>query len=272
LFGPDSVTWRVNREAALLLGGGRALLLEVAHPLVAAGVEAHSNFRTQPLQRLSRTLELMLTLTFADAAHAIAAVRQIERVHAHVHGRLETAIGPFPRGTPYDANDPELLFWVHATLVDTALLVYERLVARLTRRECTQYYEESKIAARLFGIPEPLIPRDLTAFRAYMRRMVSSDTLAVGPASREIAASILQPPVALPLRPAFRLVNFFTVALLPPILRERYELPWGWTGDAALQAVTKATRSLLPLLPDLMRALPHARRPSFGAQGMHDKK
>src|SRR5512147_235711 len=115
LFGPQSLSWRVNRETALLLGGGRALLLQVAHPLVAAGVAAHSQFQHAPLERLWRTLDLMLTITFADAAHAVAAVRQIERVHAAVRGRLDSNVGPFPRGTCYDANDPELLLWVHAT-------------------------------------------------------------------------------------------------------------------------------------------------------------
>jgi uncharacterized protein (DUF2236 family) len=260
LFGPDSVTWRVNREAVLLLGGGRALLLQVAHPLVAAGVAAHSEFRSAPLERLRRTLDLTLTITFADAASAIAAVRQIEQVHTHVRGRLTTDVGPFRSGTPYDASDPALLLWVHATLVDTALLVYERFVGPLPRSARARYYEESKIAARLFGIPDELIPPSLTDFRSYMKRMISSDVLAVGNASREIAASILHPPVALPLQPAFRIANLFTVGLLPPPLRARYGLTWGRTSEAALHALTTTTRSLLPLLPDLMRALPHARQ------------
>lgn len=260
LFGPDSVTWRVNREAVLLLGGGRALLLQVAHPLVAAGVAAHSEFRRAPLQRLWRTLDLMLTITFADATHAIAAVRRIERVHARVRGRLAADVGPFRRGTPYDASDPALLLWVHATLVDTALLVYERFVGPLPRSARARYYEESKIAARIFGIPDELIPSSLTDFHSYMKRMISSDVLAVGNASREIAASILHPPVALPLQPAFRIANLFTVGLLPSPLRERYRLTWGRTSEAALQMAAKTARSLMPLLPDLMRALPHARQ------------
>src|SRR5436309_8596940 len=88
LFGPGSVTWRVNREGALLLGGGRALLLQVAHPLVAAGVAAHSRFRSEPLTRLRRTLDRMLTIVFGDAVEALAAVRDIERVHSRVRGAL----------------------------------------------------------------------------------------------------------------------------------------------------------------------------------------
>ena len=158
LFGPGSVTWRVNREAVLLLGGGRALLLQVAHPLVAAGVAAHSEFRAHPLRRLWRTLDLMLTLAFADGATALGAVRTIEGVHARVHGVLEEPSGPFPRGTRYDANDPALLLWVYATLVDTALVVYERFVEPLAVDGRAAYYDGSKIGGRLLGIPEAMMP------------------------------------------------------------------------------------------------------------------
>ena len=261
LFGPESVTWRVNREAVLLLGGGRALLLQVAHPLVAAGVAAHSDFQRAPLQRLWRTLDLTLTITFGNAVHAIAAVRQIERVHARVHGKLKEDIGPFPRGTRYDANDPELLLWVHATLVDTALLVYERFAGPLSSSAQARYYAESKVAARLFGIPDDLIPPDLDAFRSYMCDMMRGDTLAVSSASREIAASILRPPVMVVLQPAFRIVNLFTIGLLPRMLRERYQLAWGTTANTSVRVLTAAARHLLPLLPGLVRELPHARGP-----------
>ena len=113
-----------------MLGGGRALLMQVAHPLIAAGVAAHSGFQQAPLTRLTRTLELMLTIVFADGRDALAAVRAIARVHRRVHGRLETAVGPFRRGTPYDAADPALLLWVHATLVDSALVAYGPSSAR----------------------------------------------------------------------------------------------------------------------------------------------
>src|SRR5262245_35463255 len=146
LFGPQSLSWRVNRETALLLGGGRALLLQVAHPLVAAGVAAHSQFERAPLQRLWRTLDLTLTMVFGNAADAVAAVRQVERVHAHVRGRLAEAVGPFRRGTRYDANDPALLLWVHATLVDSALVAYERFVGPLSRTERSAFYDESTIS------------------------------------------------------------------------------------------------------------------------------
>ena len=260
LFGPASVTWRVNREAAILLGGGRALLLQIAHPLVAAGVAAHSRFRQRPLERLWRTLDLMLTLVFADAARAIEAVRDIERVHTRVRGVLDADVGPFARGTPYDASDPQLLFWVYATLVDTAPLVYERFVGPLTVGERAAYYEESKIGARLFAIPEPLIPPTLERFEEYVDEMVRGDVLAVGAAAREVAASILRPPVPLAFAPAFRAASFLAIGLLPPALRERFRFAWSPGQERVLRALAAATRVGLPLLPTFVRLMPHARR------------
>jgi uncharacterized protein (DUF2236 family) len=260
LFGPSSVTWRVNREAAILAGGGCALLLQVAHPLVAAGVSAHSRFRTQPLQRLRNTLELMLTIVFSDAGEAIAAIREIERRHARVRGTLDADIGRYPRGTPYDANDPELMFWVLATLVDTALHVYERVVAPLDAAAKTAYYEEAKVTARLFGIPDAVIPRSWHEFQQYMKGMINGDALAVGPTGRDIAASIVDPPLFPGLKQVFQLSNIFSIGLLPPPLRERYGYSWSVVHDAALTAAATLGQLTVPFLPSMIRLLPQARR------------
>jgi uncharacterized protein (DUF2236 family) len=260
LFGPQSLTWRVSRETTLLLGGGRALLLQIAHPLVAAGVVEHSGFAQAPLQRLWRTLDLSLTVSFGSAAEALAAVRRIERVHARVRGELPEAVGPFPRGTPYDANDPALLLWVHATLVDSALLAYERFVGRLSAPERAALYAESMVTARLFGIPTAMIPPTPAAFRAYMRDMIAGPTLAVGPASRAIAASLLSPPLPLGLRQIAGSTRVFTIGLLPPTVRRRYGYRWSHTHARALQVLTTAIRTGLPVLPRVVREFPHARR------------
>ncbi len=260
VFGPDTVTWRVNREAVLLLGGGRALLMQVAHPLVAAGVAAHSDFQRQPLQRLWRTLDAMLTITFGGAANAMRAVHGIDRIHARVHGVLDADVGPFQRGTAYDAKDPQLLLWVHATLVDTALQVYRLCVQPLSAHDERRYYDESKVVGRLLGVPNALLPPTLAAFRKYVGGVVDGDLLAVGPASRDIAASILAPPVATALKPVFGVANAFTVGLLPPVLRARYGLRWNAGRAAALGLLVVTIRHLLPRLPDAVRYLPHARR------------
>jgi uncharacterized protein (DUF2236 family) len=267
LFGPATITWRINREAALLLGGGCALLLQVAHPLVAAGVAAHSRFTQNPLQRLWRTLDLVLTITFADAASAIRAVRAIERVHARVHGTLDADVGPFARGTAYDANAPELLLWVHATLVHTAMQVYELFVEPLSMSAKGAYYRESKLTARLLAIPDSMIPSTLGEFRAYVTGMLRGNTLAVGAAGRTIAASILDPPVPALLKPAFRIPNLLSIGLLPPVLRQRYGFAWGAGRERALRMLVAALRPVLPRLPDLVRFLPHARAAAAVATG-----
>jgi uncharacterized protein (DUF2236 family) len=259
LYGRDSLTWRINREAALLLGGGRALLLQLAHPLVAAGVAQHSNFRRDPLQRLWRTLELMLTITFADAAAALRAVRQIEKAHARVTGTLDADVGPFPKGTRYDANDPELLLWVHATLVDSALLVYERFVGRLTSRERAAYYEESKRGGRILGVPPALLPETLSDFEDYMFEMCRGDVLAVGPVGREVATAVLWPATPAGLRYALIVPNFITFDLLPPALRDRYGFHWSPGLGLAAQGLALISRVTLPLLPAFIREMPLAR-------------
>ena len=266
LFGPESITWRVNREATLLAGGGRALLLQIAHPLVAAGVEAYSDFRAHPLRRLWRTLDLMLTIVFADGAEALGAVRAIERVHARVRGVLATDLGPFPRGTPYDAGDPTLLLWVHATLVDSAMLVYDRFVAPLDPGARAAYYDESRVVARLLGIPDRVVPADLGAFEEYVESMISGPVLTVGSAAREIAAAIFRPAVPIVLRPAFVVSPFLTAGLLPARIRERYGLAWSPTRERALAATAAVTRALLPTVPAALRFMPHARRAAAALQ------
>lgn len=260
LFAADSLTRRINREAALLLAGGRALLLQVAHPLVAAGVAAHSRFETEPLQRLLRTLQLTLTIVFGSAAEALAAVRGIERAHARVHGRLAQDCGPFPAGTPYDANDPALLLWVHATLVDSALVAYTRFVGPLAACERRRFYDESRLTARLFGIPDAAVPPTYAAFQAYLRGMLRGPTLAVSRDSRAIAAALLSPPLPPGLRQLAAITRLFSIGLLPPAMRERYGYSWGPLRERALDATALALRAGVPWLPSVLRHFPHAHR------------
>lgn len=260
LYGPQSRTWEINRESVLLLGGGRALLMQIAHPLVAAGVAAHSGFQREPLQRLRRTLDLMQTIAFDDAAGALRAVRRIEHVHTQVRGTLDERVGPFAAGTPYDAADPQLQFWVHATLVDSALVVFERFVRPLAIAERRAYYDESRIGARLFGIAEGLIPPTLAAFRDYMRARLASPELAIGRDGRALAAAILRPPLLPGLRQLAGTSRLFTIGLLPPSLRRRYGFEWSPAREAALNAVAAASRRGLPLLPDVLRHVARSRR------------
>ena len=260
LFGPRTVTWRIDREAAVLLGGGRALLLQIAHPLVAAAVAKHSRFRERPLERLWRTLDLMLTIVFADAAGALDAVAAIERVHIGVRGALDGPVGRLPAGTAYAAADPVLALWVHATLVDSALVAYERFVGPLRPHERATYWEQSKRIARILGIPDAMLPGTFAAFRRYVATMLAGDELTVDRDGRDAAAAILRPPVALGVSGLFRLTRFVTAGLLPPVVRARFGLGWSGAEEAALSALAAASRAIVPLLPLSVRFVPHARR------------
>jgi uncharacterized protein (DUF2236 family) len=195
LFGPDSLSWRVNREAVLLLGGPRALLLQLAHPLVAAGVAEHSDFLRDPMGRLRRTLTTMLSIVFGDAATVAECAARIADTHARVRGTLREGTRSFPAGSVYDASDPRLLLWVHATLVDSALVTYEWLVAPLTEIERARLYEESKTVARLLGVPDRDLPDTYSSFARYVADMLAGPLAEITPTARRLGRSVLEPPI-----------------------------------------------------------------------------
>jgi uncharacterized protein (DUF2236 family) len=254
LFGPGTVTWRVNREAVLLAGGGRALLLQVAHPSVAAGVVQHSDYDVDPWGRLYRTLDLATRITFGTTAAAEQAAAQLRRAHGPVRGRR-------PDGERYRALDPDLLLWVWATLVDSAVLVYTRYVELLSPHDLAAYYEEQQRFALMCGVPEGHWPPTWQRFTTWFDEFVEDQCTVTGDA-RRIAATVLDPrlPIALKpaARPAIELLNLATVGLTPPVLRERYGLDWGPRREWMLGASTAAVRRLLPLLPSLLRDFPPA--------------
>ncbi len=246
LPGPGSISWRVNREAALLLGGGRALLMQVAHPKVAAGVAEHSDFRRDPLARLNRTMELSLALTFGSREEVRAAARQINRTHERV------------TGAGYQALDPELLLWVHATLIDSAVLTYRTFIAPLTGAEVEAYYQEAKPIGALLGIPAGQYPRHLAEFDAYLAAMLA------GPArpdetGRSLASLVLRPPIRRVPGVLFAPIEAITAGLLPEGLRVAYGLRWGAPSRALFRATRAALPRLLRAVPETIRSVPPAR-------------
>lgn len=256
LFGPGSSYWRIGRERVLLLGGQAALLLQLAHPLVAAGVAEHSRFHADPLRRLRATLNATLTVTFGDAAQARAAAGRVAAVHRRVRGQLRTRSGPFPAGTPYRARDPATALWVHATLVTTALELFGRLVAPLDERDREAYYQESKRFAAMFGVTPALLPATYADFRAYVA-WVHATVLAVGPEARAAAGAVLATPRQLPLRLPVALAAPLTAGLLPAPLREAFGLDWSLRAQAHAALVGRLVRSALPMLPPAARYWPH---------------
>jgi uncharacterized protein (DUF2236 family) len=259
LFGPGSVTWKVNREGVLLLGGGTALILQVAHPLVAAGVAELSNYREDPWGRLYRTLDLTTRIVFGTRDEAEEASQRIQNVHRRVHGATREGGGRYPAGTPYDARDPELLMWVHATLVDTSLLVYTRYVGPLSIAERRAYYEEQKLLGEKFGIPRHRQPETYADFNDYVAEMLAGDRIAVTGALRDVVDATMRPELPFVARPLVEAINLATTGMLPARLRDELGLPWGPARERLLAAQRMMLRRLVPALPALVRQFPPAR-------------
>ena len=260
LIAPHSVTWRVNREAVLLLAGPRALLLQLAHPLVAAGVAEHSAFPADALRRLRRTIDAMLGMSYGTPEEAQAIAEALRGTHARVQGRLAEGVGAYPPGTPYDALDPALSLWVYATLIDSSVVAYREFVGSLSAGDCERYFEESKPIARLLSLGEKDLPTDYAALRSYIDHMLSGDRLEVTATARRLADAVLHPPLPLLPRALGDLGSVLTLGLLPAPLRARYGYAWEGRHRLGWKLARGIVRSTLPLLPDWLRAMPHARR------------
>jgi uncharacterized protein (DUF2236 family) len=241
LFRADGWLRRIHAEPALIFGGGRALLLEIAHPLVAAGVGEHSNFRSDPFGRLQRTLDAMRTIAYGDRAAALAAGRSVERAHGRVRGVLAADAGRYRAGTAYSGRDPDLVRWVWATLVDTAIQVYEIFVEPLSDAARESYYAEQCGIGRLLGVPAADVPKGHAAFRAWFDACVAGEELCVTPLSREIAAAVLAPPAGLADGGRVQLI---TAALLPERLRDDFGLKYGAEERARFDELLGSVRRL----------------------------
>jgi uncharacterized protein (DUF2236 family) len=263
-FTEDSAMRRVYRERALALAGPRALLMQAAHPLAVAGLLAHTGALDAPYERLARTAEVMSAVTFGSCADADRATRRVRAMHRQVQGRLAEDAGPFPAGTPYRADDPELLMWILYSLVDSAIVVYRKYVGPLDDSEQERFWADYRIVGRLFGLRQRDMPGSLAGLRAYGREMLDGGTLVVTPWARTRArAIVLDPPLPLYLRPVVETVNFVTVALLPGPIREQYDfapLPPVWLRRVLVNGGAEyVKRALLPFTPGRLRLVPPAR-------------
>jgi uncharacterized protein (DUF2236 family) len=245
---------RIHRERVLLVGGQRALVLQLAHPMVAAGVADHSDFPRDALERLRRTLDLTLATVFGTEQEADRALDTIQRTHQRVKGARA--------GREYRATDPRLLLWVNATLVDTTLVVYERFVRRLSDEDRYRYYEETKAWGPMYGIPDEETPSDLASFRVYVRDMIDGNELRPTEESRHLVRQVLRPPLPFWWRAPTEAVRLVTLALLPERIRDMFGLHASTAAHAALAGSSAASRRLLPLLPERLRVFPIARRRS----------
>jgi uncharacterized protein (DUF2236 family) len=258
----DPISRRINAERLVLLGWSRAILLQLAHPLIAAGVYEHSSFRESPLAAISRlhhTVEAMLALTFRDGANRQRAIDGIRAIHTRVHGTLSQGVGPFPVGTPYSAEDPDLVLWVHVTLLDSVVLVYERLVAPLSPGERDAYCREAAGVALDLGARPSQVPMAWGDVRTHFDAMRASGALAVSPQAKELARALIEPPFAAFVRPLARLNRLVTFGLLPPEIREQYGVPWTDRDAAALVRWLDRIRRLRRVAPAVVTQWTDAR-------------
>jgi uncharacterized protein (DUF2236 family) len=265
-FCDDSMLRRVNRERVLALAGPRALLMQAAHPLAVAGLLAHSTALEEPYDRLARTAQVLDTIAFGSRRDADRVTARVRAMHKRVRGRLPAAAGPYPAGTPYRADDPELLLWVLFTLIDSGTAVYRKYVGALSQADEAALWDDYRVVGHLFGLRDRDMPADLDALGAYRRAMLEGDRLHVSDWARERArAIVLAPPVPLAARPLLEVANFVTIALLPDRIREQYgfsRLPPPFVRKALVAGgAAYVKRAVVPLLPERIRLVSSAAPP-----------
>jgi uncharacterized protein (DUF2236 family) len=251
----------VNAERVLLLAWARAILLQLAHPLVAAGVDDHSTFRGGTLKaavRLHHTVRAMLSLTYGSASDRDATIATINGIHRRVNGTLRQAVGPFAAGTPYSAEDPALLLWVHATLLESIPLVYDRVVQPMSVGERDEYCEEAAWVPPALGAHEGA-PRSWRELQAYVASVHASGVLAVSPQAYDLARAVLAPPLSTLVWPAAAVNRLVTVGLLPPAVREQYGFSWSSGRQARMDCAMWMLRAARRVTPDAVALWPEAR-------------
>jgi uncharacterized protein (DUF2236 family) len=251
LFGPRSVLWQVDQDASLFLGAGRAMLLQLAHPWVAAAIAEHSRSLSDPIGRFHRTFSIVFTMVFGTRDQALAVARRLYRLHTTITGVLPTRRGPFPAGSAYEANEEGALQWVHATLFDTAILARDIVRPPLTPEQLERYWDEGRRHAGLFGLRAESLPADWPSFLAYNEWMWDSETLTVSPAARTIAETLFAGAGTWLRVPGW--YRTITAHMLPARFRE----PFGFTreecDEGAAARVTAWLRRIYPWIPNRLR-------------------
>jgi uncharacterized protein (DUF2236 family) len=243
VFGPGSRVWSLNREAMIFLGGGRAALLQLAHPAVAQAIADHSRTREDVLGRFVRTFERVFAMVYGDLDSAVDTARRLHAIHERIVG------------ADYAANQPEALQWVHATLCETSVQVWELVMGPLSPAEKDAYWDESRRFAALFGIPDALLPRDWAGFEDYWHGMLASDAIRVSPAGRSLGEFLFRPP-AWWLAPSWDWLRLMTARLLPPRLRDEFGLPFGARERITAEGSLAGLRATWWVLPGAIRWLP----------------
>jgi uncharacterized protein (DUF2236 family) len=268
-YGPDSMMWRVNREAVLLGAGPAALLLQIAHPLVAEGVYQHSNFHTDPLGRLRRTLNTTMDLVFGDGESAERAVRRLNGVHATVRGTVTTPEATTAaHTTSYRAMDPELLLWVQATLIVTSIEGYSRWVGPVAGEERERFWQEARSVGTRIGIPLDRSPDSWTELERYWDHMLADDgPIQVTPTARALAPMIVRPPLPRVPTPVVDVLVLPALGLLPERIREAFDIDWSRSRERTADLLGRVVRAWTSVVPMGLRSMPQAREAFARAKG-----
>jgi uncharacterized protein (DUF2236 family) len=245
----------------VILGAGQAaLLLQLAHPLVAEGVAQHSDFQQDPWRRLRGTLRTTMALVFGDAQEARRAVRRLNGIHARVRGEASDPVARELAGTHYRALDPDLLLWVQATLIMSTLQAYDRWVEPLSPADREAFWDEARQVGVHIGIPLSASPPDYLALEAYWREMLRpGGPIRVTPTARRLSRSIVRPPLGFLPGPLVDLLALPSIALLPPRMRDEYGLEWGPLQRVLALMADRLIRLWVRIVPPSWRAMPQAR-------------
>ncbi len=251
IFGPDSVTWRINRESALFLGAGRAALLQLAHPWVAVALYQHSSLLAKPIERFHNTFRIVFTMIFGSAPQAFRVARSLYQRHTGITGALPADVAAYAKGSRYEALHLPALLWVYATLIDSAIVAYQSVLPPLQDAELAAWYAESKILAGLFGLAPEALPADWPSFQVYVREMSASQALGVDDRSRAMAHGIMTG--AGSSIPVPRWYQALTAAWMPPRFRQEFALPFDSADQRRAQKAARLLPRIYSKLPAFLR-------------------
>jgi uncharacterized protein (DUF2236 family) len=272
-FGADSMVRRLHRERLVLFSGVRALLMQACDPLAVVGFRRHSIIFDDPQARLQRTDERMSRIYFGSREEAEETGRVVQAMHRRVKGRTPADYGPIPKGTPYDASDPELGLWVLATLADSALAYYEGIFGSLAAPERERYWGEYRRVGELLGLPPDSMPATHQDLKDYVDGRLHDGSLWISDERREQAVQmILEPPwtgwlraAAIPVTETVRLIS---IGLLPPEIRALFGFSWDPAREALLRSTLLQLRLGSRFWPDSVRLHPAARLPAGERYGV----
>jgi len=264
-LGPDSVAWSVFGDLTFVLGASRRLLIDVAHPIVAAGVREFSVFETDPYGRADRTLTMIMGVVYGRE-EALATARRLRDLHKHFKGQN-------PDGSRWSALNPEAFHWVHASLVHGVYTQQKVLGRGWKPGEVEQFYQEMRRVGRMYGVREQDMPVDWEAFCAWFDEMAATRLERSDITDRVLA--VVAGPKAPPMIPVLNIpvvwnytlrpiaggtLSLINAGLLPPHLRELLGVPWSRSREIAFDTLAAISRTVVPRLPRIVRMVPQARR------------